>query len=405
MQFLSTRMASMMLAFGIFFTISCTGLKNTGSEQHTAANSTDTFDQQLVQLNENIQRDSENGQLRLNKAELLSSHARTLTPPSSRLPLYASLYHTAVDARIHTPQVSNQIDTIIERAWNMEQNEAIRLLQQTTQPAQQEYPEITDHLTNAMTIAPHNIDSYQLLAATHYSLGYYSDAINTIQRALTVIEEDDEAILFREKLAYLYLESGSGDEAIEIYRDIAAENPELIQLRHGLVNSLIINGYHEEAASVLTELMEEFPARISYQESLAVENYRHFLETYDRLVNIDSADMEPGDLLTLLETSHEIYTSLQDDTPMREELTFNAAVFYKQAAQKLEELAAIPGLFHSLDQIISEYRNSALPYWERLAKINPDNTEYMFNLYELYVSLELTDEARQLEETYNFNAL
>lgn len=406
MQFSYTRMAGFMLAFGIFFTISCTSLKNTEAEQQSAAESTNTFDQQLIQLNEAIQKDLKNSQPRFKKAELLASRARTVTPPASRLPLYTSLYHTAENARMHTPRVSNQIDTILERAWNTEQNAAIRLLQQSSPPSQLEYSAINDHLTNAITILPDNIESYRLLASTHYSLGFYSDAIQTIQQALSVISDHDNEIFFREKLAYLYLESGSGDEALEIYREIAAEKPELIQLRHGLVNALIISGYHAEAATVLKELMEEFPKRTSYQEALAMENYHQFLEEYESLMNINSADMEPGDLLILLETSHEIYTGLENEVSMREELTFNAAVFYKQAVSKLEQLAAIPGLtINSLDQMISEYRSSALLYWERLAKFNPDNTEYMFNLYELYVQLDLSEEARQLEETYNFNAL
>src|SRR5690625_6637120 len=86
---------------------------------------------------------------------------------------------------------------------------------------------------------------------------------------------------------------------------------------------------------------------------------------------------------------------------MREELTYNAAQFYKEAAQKLQQLAAMPNLNrNSLNQVIADYRKNALPHWERLAKINPDNTGYAYSLYELYISLDLTEEARQLEETY-----
>lgn len=405
MQLLSTRMASIMLAFGIFFTISCTGLKNTDADPSTS-NTTDSgsFERELARLNEQIQNNSNNGQFRLNKAELLVTHAQTLTPPSSRLPVYKHLTQTADEARSQTPGVSGRIQAVVERAWSAEYNDALRLVQKSPQASREDYSAITAHLTNSVNLSPANIDSYRLLATIQYTHGYYPDAIQTVQDALSVISDKEDSILFQEKLAYLYLESGSGDEAIAIYRDIAAEQPDRIQFRHGLVNALIVSGYHEEAVLTLKELMEEHPSRVSYQEILAVENYHYFSKKYEALLNGSSSDIDPEELVTLLETSNEIYRSLEEDAPMRQELTFSAARFYKEAAQKLEQLAGVRGLNeNNLNQIISDYRNSALQYWERLANINPDNTEYMYNLYELYVSLDLTDEARQLEETYNFN--
>lgn len=402
MLFLPTRMAGILLAFGIFFTISCTGLKNTEAEQGSAENP-GTFDTQLSHLNEQLAKNENDGQIRLKKAELLTNHARGLTPPSSRNPLYQNLVDTAVEAHRLSPGVSEQIQSILTTAWKAEHQEALRLLQDEQQ---EHYGTITDHLNNAITIAPDSVASYSVLATTHYSHGYYSDAIGTVQSALAVIEDPDKHLRFREKLAYLYFESGAGGKAIEIYRDLVAERPEQIHLRHGLVNALMIHGQHEEAVDALKELMEANPTRVSYQETLAAESYNLFQIKTDNMASGRSENMDQENLLDLLETSNTIYNNLNAQSPMREELTLHAAIFYKQAAQKLEQLVSEPGISAArLAPLIGEYRNSALPYWERLAKINPDNTEYMFHLYELYVQLDLTDEAGELEKTYNFNAL
>lgn len=403
MHFLFTRTASFLLAFGLFFTLSCSGLKHTESDPSAGADQNANFEQRLQQLNEQIRTNSSNGHYRTEKAELLASRARTLSAPSARLPVYTALFQTAEEARIHTPHVSQRIDALIERQWNREYQEALRLMQQSEEDSSQPSPALTAHLRNAITLEPDNSEGYRLLTSVQYNRGDLSDAIQTTRDALNVITDDDTRILFREKLAYLYLESGFGDEAIAIYREIAVEKPEEIQLRHGLVNALIINGYHEEAVSELKTLLTEHPSRVSYQETLAVENFNYFMQKYEEMLNGSSANIDPDELLALLEVSGEIYRNLQEETPMREELTYNAAQFYKEAAQKLQQLAAMPNLNrNSLNQVIADYRKNALPHWERLAKINPDNTGYAYSLYELYISLDLTEEARQLEETYNF---
>src|SRR5690625_8050961 len=108
-------------------------------------------------------------------------------------------------------------------------------------------------------------------------------------------------------------------------------------------------------------------------------------------------------LYAMINVYRELYKNNQKENPMSEKLKYNAAQFNKEAAKKLQQLAAMPNLNrNSLNQVIADYRKNALPHWERLAKINPDNTGYAYSLYELYISLDLTEEARQLEETYNF---
>src|SRR5690625_3516012 len=153
-------------------------------------------------------------------------------------------------------------------------------MQQSEEDSSQPSPALTAHLRNAITLAPDNSEGYRLLTTFQYNGGDLSDAIQTTRDALNVITDDDTGILFREKLAYLYVASGFGDEAIAIYREIAAEKPQEIQLRHGLVNALIINGHHEEAVSELKTLLTEHRSRVSHQETLAVEQFNYLMPQY-----------------------------------------------------------------------------------------------------------------------------
>ena len=79
MHFLFTRTASFLLAFGLFFTLSCSGLKHTESDPSAGADQNANFEQRLQQLNEQIRTNSSNGHYRTEKAELLASRARTLS--------------------------------------------------------------------------------------------------------------------------------------------------------------------------------------------------------------------------------------------------------------------------------------------------------------------------------------
>ncbi|MDR9365242.1 MAG: hypothetical protein RI575_07890 [Balneolaceae bacterium] len=52
-----------------------------------------------------------------------------------------------------------------------------------------------------------------------------------------------------------------------------------------------------------------------------------------------------------------------------------------------------------MEQSFMEY---ALPLWERLAEINSDNLGYINNLYQVYLELDMQEEAESIERSYNF---
>src|SRR5690625_2194955 len=98
-------------------------------------------------------------------------------------------------------------------------------MQRSEEDTSQPSPALTAHLRNAITLPPDNSEGYRLLTSVQYNSGARPDGIATTRDALNVITDDATRILFRENRAYLYLESGFGDEAIAIYRENAAEKP------------------------------------------------------------------------------------------------------------------------------------------------------------------------------------
>jgi hypothetical protein len=81
------------------------------------------------------------------------------------------------------------------------------------------------------------------------------------------------------------------------------------------------------------------------------------------------------------------------------------ASFYTNAAYSLDDLNNqfnIPN-DADLNEYREQYLNKSLPLWEQLADLSPDNTEFLSQLYHVYVALDMSDKANALEQTLNLN--
>jgi hypothetical protein len=81
------------------------------------------------------------------------------------------------------------------------------------------------------------------------------------------------------------------------------------------------------------------------------------------------------------------------------------ASFYTNAAYSLEDLETRFNISDDsdLDDKRDQYLNKALPLWEQLADLSPDNTEFLTQLYYIYVALDMSDKANALEQSLNLN--
>lgn len=394
-----TRMLSLVLTFGIFFTISCSTIQETES-----ANSSDdesTLQQQISDINREISNNPEDVSLQAEKAQLLYRYSQTFSNPSNRNPIYLNMRDIANNYSSNS-ETSESVNNLLFDAWRSEEESAINLLQKDAEiRSDEEVARITSHLENAITLIPDSLQAYNLLATTRYQHGNVNQAIEVLEQAEEQEDIYNPAIV--EKLAYLYLESGDLVEAERRYRDLVEYDPEKLLYKHGLINVLILGNKHEETIQMLEDLSEEYPTRYAYQESLATELYYLFetqTETY--LTDTSEKDLsaeDREDLTSLLSSVHSIFETIQESLPTSEENIFRMASFYKKASERLGQLPAEDDEF---EEIRTEFMEYSLPLWERLAEINPDNLGYINNLYQVYLDLDMQEEAESIERSYNF---
>lgn len=393
------RMLSLVLTFGIFFTLSCSTIRDT--ESANSSKDETTLQEQLSEINREISENPDDVDLQAKKAQLLYQYSQTLSNPENRQPFYMNLRDIA-NSYSSDSEITETLDDILFEAWHSEEQGAINLLQKDTENrSDEEVTRITSHLENAITLIPDSLQAYNLLATTQYQHGNVNQAIQVLEEAEQQQEIYNAAIA--EKLAYLYLESGNLVKAEQRYRDLVEFKPDKLLYKHGLINVLILSEKHEETIELLEELSEEYPTRYSYQESLATELFYLFESKTDPYVSENSnnelSDEDREELTGLLSSVHSIFEAIQESLPTSEENLFRMASFYKKAADRLDQL---PDADDELDELENDFKEYSLPLWERLAEINSENLGYINNLYQVYLDLGMQEEAESIERSYNF---
>jgi tetratricopeptide (TPR) repeat protein len=248
MSHFKTRMTSLLLVFGIFFTLSCATV-NQEDRPSGDLTSQEELEQRLSDINAQLSENPANSSLNLERAGLLKSLAQITTPPSSRLPLYKEL-RDIDNSGVIEGQDLEPFHEMIKQAWSHEQNEAVKLLQlEEISESEAEHEQAVDHLQNAVTVNPDSLTTYHLLANSHYRKGNFRSAIETLDRAKQASGADEIELM--EKIAYLKLESGDLESAVNNYRTLADFRPENANILHGLANAYMLNNQHHEAVEVL----------------------------------------------------------------------------------------------------------------------------------------------------------
>ena len=394
------------IAFGIFFTLSCSTVEQTESSTEELSTS-DRLEMQLNEINQRIQQEPENSRHYHEKSEVLYSIAKN-QPVQQRQPVYQNLRDHSNSAENQLGEHQAELDEILKKAWSNEQSQGVQILQQHRDDGSDEYyPEILAHFNNAITIIPDSIVTYSLKATTLYENGYLNEAIETLETAKTISGGSKPELL--EKLAYLYLESGNIEKSIEIYEGLAELKTDDHHIKHGLINAYIIHERHDEAAVMLKELSENYPSRYIYLEALANQKYFIFEHKAGQLLRSDLNERNEGsidEIDALADNIHAIYDSLRAKMPVNEENTLRMAAFYKQAHSIYSEILQL-GDFEDeqsaeIDERKEYFADLALPLWERLVELSPDNLDYLNNLYEVYILLGMDDDAEAIERSINF---
>jgi len=407
MDYFSTRTASFLLAFGIFFAVSCSVFEK--SEAPEEISKLQQINERIERINIELDSDPYNQDLKIQKASLLHEYAIKQSNPSDRYPIYQNLYSLNQENGQNESGDIPEITNILVKAWENEQSDGVRLLQlNRDNEANQHYYDILAHFDNALILQPDSLVTYNLMSNTFYENGSIGNAVETLENAVNQSSVPDPKLL--EKLAYLYLESGNTDESIRLYENLVSSNTNDNRLMHGLTNAYMISQRHNDAIAKLKQLSEEFPTRYYYKEALATQLYFLFEsyndEIYREFEDGESIDDSIDNLLEILNQAHSIYDSLRDPIPANEESLLRMGTFYNNSINKLTAIHSTVTLSSEnnllVQSTIQTYRDHSIELWEKLTEMNPDNMEYVYTLYNLYKDAGMSEEADSIERSYNF---
>lgn len=400
-----TRTASLILAFGIFFTTSCAHF--TSDTTSDSSSSLEKYETALKDIQQEIDESPDNTDLKVQKAEVLYQLAKNTPVPSLRTPYYRNIYDTARDVFYQTDKENTELTQIKSQAWTFEQSQGVALLQQDeSENFDRHFNAIITHFDNALTVQPDSLVTYTLKATTLYRHGDVSEAIETLEVASELDEHSNQEIT--EKLAYLYLEAGDLETSIMKYQMLTEQEPDNHHYKSGLANAYILNEQHGDAIPLLRGLVEMFPTRYEYQEALATELYFIFEKNVQEYLEENSTGSpeteEFENLVSSLDEIITLFDTLQTKIPSLEQGLERTASFYKNAAIKLSRLAenAPERFMDDLEKSETELFEKALPLWQKLAESNPENIEHRKNMYQVYLALGMEDDAEAIERSYNF---
>lgn len=397
-------MTSLLLVFGIFFTLSCSTLSLTNDSAESLYEK-GQLNKALSSVNNSLEENPDDPEQKVLKANILRELALENQNPSDRKPIYQNVRDVVDDVRFTTDNYQAKTDSILVKAWSHEQSEGVRYLQEDdTEAYEKNFDRIISHLENASIIIPDSLITYSLKATTYYRHGDTQKAISTIEQA-----ENKGVTLtpqIKEKLAFLNLESGNLTTSIEIYKELFEEQPDNQEYRHGLINALILNENHEESIALLNDLTNEFPNRGEYVEALATERFFKISREIDDLAASADGMIALEDIETVIAELTEIgelFQSIDSDRPAREKHQFRVASFYTDSGKKLLSLnESINEEDSDLKTYAEEFLEYSLPYWQQLTESHPENRDYSQKLYETYLLLGMQDEAEMLEQQINF---
>tara|TARA_R100001143_G_scaffold63605_1_gene73817 strand:+ start:38844 stop:40067 length:1224 start_codon:yes stop_codon:yes gene_type:complete len=407
MIYLSTRMASILLAFGIFFAVSCSLFETT--EAPAERSQLQQLNDQINQINQDLEEDPDNQILKIQKATLLSEYASQQSNPSDRYPIYQNLYSLSEAEETTDNSNISEITDLLVKAWSAEQSSGIRLLQLSRNSgSNQHFYEILAHFDNAIVLQPDSLVTYNLMSTTFYENGSINNAIETLENGINRTQEPNPELL--ERLAYLYLETGNTEESIVIYENLVSKNENDNRLLHGLINAYMISQRHSDAITQLEILADKFPARYYYKEELAAQLYFLFVSKAEELNNdfetTETQDEKIEELLEILTDAHTIYESLSTTIPANEESLFRMGSFYISSVNNLTSIQSSFTLSTEIEsmiqQIIQNYSDNSIELFEKLTEMNPDNMEHVYTLHNLYIEAGMNEKADSIERSYNF---
>jgi Flp pilus assembly protein TadD len=374
-----TRLTGLLLVAGFFY--SC-GSSQISIDELLAQNN---YQQALTEIDARLKEDPSQPQLYITRGQINAKLALD-TDPELRADLYTNTsndFESAVEYGAVQAQIST-IDSLRQQFWKEEHNSGLRVSE--NEGISDRYQRAMIHFQNALILRIDAPSSYRNLSVAQFNLGRINDAINSLETAIEYVEEPTSEMY--ENLGYLYLEVGNPSEAARYYEMANTNISEDINLAFGLVNAYISNGSSENAAEILEALIEENPDNADLRNVYGTQLYQISSGIMEDLKNAyTNNDSTLAEQIKVEaegmgeEAEEQLIEAFKRDTTNIEYLE-SLAVFYNNLSAQYLSLGnvAFEKDKEALRRKAFTLIDFAIDYYERLANLDPNNSEYQNRL-------------------------
>lgn len=320
--------------------------------------------------------------------------------------------------------------------WTNEYNNAVNLVApEEGEPTTEDLERATFHLNNAYAIEPDSIQTLDVLAEVHFMREDLPNAITSLEKAIEVATDNDTYRYLR--LNYFLSETGQQERALEILSDAMTKFPGDIELTQEIANVYLALGRTDEALEIIRQLIEVDPENAQYRLVFGSQVYQFVLNMGDELRSANETIIDKTRELRLEERKQspdaalvaEYKSDIAEANATVQRLTAEIDDYTEQAEAELQVAKDLDGenpiIFNTLgiiyqnraanlydrrnatediaeaDRFDAEARamlEKSLPYYEKAAELDPENTDYWMSLFRIYTTLGMTDKAMEAQE-------
>ncbi|HAC15477.1 MAG TPA: hypothetical protein DCE78_05965 [Bacteroidetes bacterium] len=328
------------------------------------------------------------------------------------------------------------IDLSRTQLWTNEYNSAVTLVApEEGEPTTADLERATFHLNNAYAIEPDSIQTLDVLAEVHFMLEDLPNAIVNLEKAIEVATDNDTYRYLR--LNYFLSETNQQERALAILSDAMTKFPGDIELTQEIANVYLALGRTDEALQIIRQLIEVDPENAQYRLVFGSQVYQFVLNMGDDLraanetiidqtreLRLEERKQRPdaaliaeykNDIAEANATVQRLTAEIDEYTQQAEDelqvakdldnenpIIFNTlGIIYQNRAANLYDRRNATEDIAEADRFDAEARSmlqQSLPFYERAAELDPDNTDYWMSLFRIYTTLGMTDKAMEAQE-------
>ncbi len=320
--------------------------------------------------------------------------------------------------------------------WAQEYNSAVALVApEEGEPTQEDMARASVHLKNAIAIQSDSVQTLDVLAEVYYMMKDLDNAIVTMEMAIEKATDNDPYRYLRQN--YFLSQTGQQDKALVMLNDALAKYPENIELTQEVANVYLALGRTDEALLIIRKLIDADPNNAQYRLVFGSQVYQFVMNMGDDLRTANETIIDKTRELRMEERKQRpdanLVAQYQNDIAAADadvsRLTVEIENYTQQAENELTKAAELddqnPTIFNTLGIIyqnraanLFDRRNAteniqqadrfdaearamlerSLPYYERAAELDPENTDYWMSLFRIYTTLGMTEKALEAQE-------